>query len=165
MDEDDEQKKLEKKLGLDSIKDLSLDQMPQFLQEIPSLSKESVMAIVASLPNFKELVTGSLDQVQKGANSVLSANWKSQKKVHTAFAEYRRMIDRELERERLDPEERYHLLGLVMEAIEKEKEMNAGHQEFALSAVKTVAVAGAAIGTVAIATVAALISNRPDNKA
>lgn len=75
------------------------------------------------------------------------------------------MIDRELERGPLDPEERYRLLGLAKEAIELEKEMNAEHQYFALAAVKTVAVAGAALGAVAIATAAALISYRTDDKA
>ena len=129
------------------------------------MSKESVMAIVASLPDFQNLVTGSLDHVQGATNSVLKANWKSQKKVHAAFEDYRRMIDRELERGPLDPEERYRLLGLAKEAIELEKEMNAEHQYFALAAVKTVAVAGAALGAVAIATAAALISYRTDDKA
>lgn len=159
MTESDEQEKLEKKLGLDSIKDLAVEQFPQFLQEIPSLDKETVMSIVATLPDFRHLVTGSLDQVEKGSNSVLAANWRSQKKVHAAFKDYRRMIERELDRGPLSPEERYHLLSLVKEAVELEKELNTDHQAFALAAVKTVAFTGAAIGVVAIAAAAALFNN------
>lgn len=164
MTQSEEQTKLEKKLGLDSIKDLAVNQFPQFLQEIPSMDKESVMAIVATLPDFRHLVTGSLDQVEKGANSVLAAHWRSQKKVHAAFKDYRRMIERELDRGPLSPEERYHLLGLVKEAIELEKEMNDDHKAFALAAVKTVAIAGAAIGAVAIASAATLLSNNSSDK-
>lgn len=103
----DERESLESKLGLDSIKELAVDQFPQFLQEVPSMNKESVLAILASLPNFQNLVTGSLDNVEKGTNTVLSANWRSQKKVHSAFTDYRRMIDRELESGDLDVEDKW----------------------------------------------------------
>lgn len=94
---------------------------------------------------------------------MLAANWRSQKKVHAAFADYRRMIDGELNRGPLDPEERYHLLGLVKEAVELEKEMNADHQSFALAAVRTVAIAGAAIGALAIASATVLLNNNSDD--
>ncbi|MBB5831919.1 hypothetical protein [Brachybacterium aquaticum] len=160
----DEQKELEEKLGLESIKDLPVEKLPQFLQEIPTMSKEAVAAAVAALPDFESLVKGSLDRVQSGTNTVLSANWKSQKKVHAAFAEYRAMIERELDSGPLELEDRILLLGLVKEAIELEAKMNENHQSFALAAVKTVAVAGAAIGAIAIATTAALITNNSDTK-
>ncbi|MCT1435950.1 hypothetical protein [Brachybacterium paraconglomeratum] len=160
----DEQKELEEKLGLESIRDLPVEKLPLFLQELPSMSKEAVAAVVASLPDFENLVKGSLDRVQAATNSVLKANWKSQKKVHHAFAEYRRMIDRELESGPLDLDDRIRLLELVKEAIELEAKMNEKHQAFALATVKTVAVAGAAIGAVVVASAAALISNQTDNK-
>lgn len=165
MNESDERKKVEKKLGLDSITELTPELLPAFLKEMPSMSKESVMAIVSSLPDFQSLVTGSMDQVHRGSNSILRANWRSQKKVHAAFNDYRKMIDRELQREPLDPEERYHLLGLVKEAIEMETAVNNDHQTFSLATVKTVAAAGAAIGVAVIVTAAAVLNTNTDNKA
>lgn len=50
-------------------------------------------------------------------------------------------------------------------AIELEAKMNEKHQAFALATVKTVAVAGTAIGAVVVASAAALISNQTDHKA
>ena len=161
----DEQKELEEKLGLESIRDLPVEKLPLFLQELPTMSKEAVAAVVASLPDFENLVRGSLDRVQVSTNSVLKANWKSQRKVHSAFADYRRMIDRELESGPLELDDRIRLLELVKEAIELEAKMNEKHQAFALATVKTVAVAGAAIGAVVVASAAALISNQTDHKA
>ena len=163
--ESDEQKELEEKLGLESIRDLPVEKLPLFLQELPSMSREAVAAVVASLPDFESLVRGSLDRVQAGTNSVLKANWKSQKKVHSSFTEYRRMIDRELENGPLELDDRLRLLGLVKEAIELEAKMNEKHQAFSLATVKTVAMAGAAVGVVVVASAAALISNQTDNKA
>ena len=43
--------------------------------------------------------------------------------------------------------------------------MNEKHQAFSLATVKTVAMAGAAVGVVVVASAAALISNQTDNKA
>lgn len=165
MNESDERKKVEKKLGLDSITELTPELLPGFLKEMPSMSKESVMAIVSNLPDFQNLLTGAMDQVHHGTNSVLRANWKSQRKVHAAFDDYRKMIDRELQREPVDPEERYFLLGLVKEAIEMETAVNADHQSFSLATVKTVAAAGAAIGIAVVVTAAAVLNTNTDNKA
>ena len=159
MNEPDQRKELENKLGLDSITDLTPELFRAFLNEIPSMSKESVMAIASSLPDFQNLVSTSLDQLQSGTNSILESNWKSQKKVHSAYEHYRRMIDRELMRENLSPEERYRLLGLVKEAVDAEEGINSKHQAFTLTTVKTLAVAGGILGTAAIVVLGAALNN------
>jgi hypothetical protein len=142
-----EENDLKRKLGIESWKNLSKDKFLTFVSEMPNMSKEVTLKIIDQFPDFKSLVLDSLGQVEEQAANALAANWKSQKKVHKAFAEQREMLRRELDREGLTSEDRFSILRMFAESVEKEAAKDSEHKIFSYKLVTTVA--GIAVGGVA----------------
>ncbi|WP_139340659.1 hypothetical protein [Microbacterium sp. CSI-V] len=81
---------------------------------------------------LKSLVLGSFEHVQHQATNAFGVNWKSQKKVHKAFADYRRILDKELDRDGLTPEDRFRVLTLLKNVIDDEAVKGSEHKAFVL---------------------------------
>lgn len=113
---------VKKALNLDSWRNLSKDKLLAFVAEMPKMDKEVAMKIIAQFPEFKSLVSDGFNQLEQQVKSAHTFNWKSQKKVHEAFKEYRTLLNRELERESLTPEDRFRILDLFREAVKAEGE-------------------------------------------
>lgn len=142
-----EEQDLKRKLGIESWRNLSRDKLLTFMSEMPNMTKEVALKIIDQFPDFKSLVLESLGQVEEQAANALAANWKSQKKVHRAFAEQRETLRRELDREGLTPEDRLSILKMLAEAIDKEAAKDSEHKAFSyklVTTVATIAVGGAA---------------------
>lgn len=136
---------LKQRLGIDSWRNLSKDKLLTFVSEMPNLSHETTLKIIDQFPDFRSLVLDSLGEMQEQASNALSANWKSQKKVHKAFSEYREILRRELDREDLTRDDRLAILKMLSEAVDKESAKDSEHKAFAYKLVTTVA-SVAAIG-------------------
>lgn len=136
---------LKERLGIESWRNLSKDKFIDFVSELPNMSKEVAMKVVEQFPNFKELALGTFDQVQQQATEAVKANWKSQKKVHKAFEQYRGILSKELDRENLSPEDRFTVLRLLKEAIDTEALKDSEHKAFVLRALGMVAAAAAIV--------------------
>lgn len=141
------EEELKQKMGIESWRNLSREKFLTFVSELPNMSKEVAIKVVEQFPDFKSLVLDSLDHVHEQATGAVAINWKSQRKVHKAFAEYRGILGRELDRDGLTSEDRFRILGMLREAIEKEALKDSEHKAFVYKVVTTVAglaLAGAA---------------------
>lgn len=139
---------LKRSMGIDSWRNLSKDKFLTFVSDLPNMSKEVAVKVVEQFPDFKGLVLDSLNRVQEQATLSVNANWKSQKKVHKAFAEYRAVLTRELDRDNLTSEDRVSILQLFKKAVDDESLKDTEHKAFVH---RTLAV----VGTVALVVVAA----------
>jgi len=83
--------------------------------------------------------------LEQSYGHALRSNWKSQKKVHRAFSEYRAALNRELEREALTPEERFRILEMIREAVDTESEKDSEHKAFVMKALGIVATAAVVV--------------------
>lgn len=139
---------LKHRLGIESWRNLSKEKLLSFVSELSSMDPEVAMKVVAEFPNFKTLVIESLEHVKEQAENSVEANWRSQKKVHKAFAQYRIILTNELERQSITSEDRFRILSLLAEAIDKEAAKDSEHKNFVFrmtATLGTIAVAGAGI--------------------
>lgn len=118
------------RLGIESWRNLSKDKFMSFVSELPNMDREVALNVVAQFPNFKDLVLDSLDDVKDEVTQARVFNWKSQKKVHKAFAEYREILRHELDRGNLTSEERFRILGLLRDAIDAEAAKDRENKQF-----------------------------------
>ncbi|MFE7845926.1 hypothetical protein ACFUTX_12140 [Microbacterium sp. NPDC057407] len=139
--QDEEQ--LKQKIGIDSWRNLSKEKFLTFVSELPNMSEEVALKVVEQFPDFKSLVLGSLDDVQKEAANLVGVNWKSQKKVHEAFAHYREILSKELDRDNLTSEDRFRILEMLKKALDDEALKDREHKAFALKVLGVVASAAA----------------------
>lgn len=139
----DNENQLKQKLGIDSWRNLSRDKFLEFASDLPNMSKDVALKVVGQFPDFRSLVLDSLTEVQEQATNAIEVNWKSQKKVHKAFSEYRKMLSRELDREEVTAEHRLTILRMLQEAIDKESAKDSEHKVFVFKVVSTV-------GTIAV---------------
>jgi hypothetical protein len=117
-----DEEQVKKALKIDSWRNLSKDKLLDFVAEMPKLDKDVAMRIIAQFPEFKSLVSDGFSQLEKQVKTAHRFNWKSQKRVHEAFKEYRALLNRELDRENLTPEDRWRILDLFNEAVKAEAE-------------------------------------------
>jgi hypothetical protein len=116
-----------------------------FVSDLPNMSKEVALKVVEQFPDFKSLVLGSLDELHNQATQAVRVNWRSQKKVHKAFAHYREVLSRELGRENLSGEERFAILELFRKAIADESRKDSEHKIFVLRALGVVGAVAAVV--------------------
>ncbi|WP_022911024.1 hypothetical protein [Aestuariimicrobium kwangyangense] len=121
---------LMKKLNIDSWRNLSKDKVLEFASALPDLDKEVALQVVGQFPNLKELVNGALQQVENQAKEAHRFNWRSQKKAHEGYADYRRVLDRELDRDDQSPEARLHILELFKKVVDDEAAKDSENKKF-----------------------------------
>ena len=137
-----------KRLGIESWRNLSKEKLLTFVSDLPNIDPKVALAIVAQFPNFKSLVQESLDQTKDHAENAISMNWKSQKKVHEAFAEYREILSKELDRDDLTADDRFRIIEMLRDALQMEASKDSEHKSFVfkiLGTVGVVTVAGSAL--------------------
>ncbi len=139
------------KLKIDSWRHLSKDKFLDFVSAMSNMDKDVVMAAVAQFPNFKDLALGALTTLQTQAEGAHRFNWKSQKRVHEAFAGYRSALQAELDRGQLSTEERFHILGLIREAVAAEGKKDSENKNWLLKVFGGVASVVLALGVFAVA--------------
>ncbi|WP_157001143.1 hypothetical protein [Agromyces laixinhei] len=139
------EEELKKAMGIESWRNLSKDKFLTFVSELPNMSKEVAIKVVEQFPDFKTMVLDSLSHVQEQATNAVGTNWKSQKRVHKAFAEYREILGKELDREGLTAEGRLSILDLLQKAINDESLKDSEHKAFVLRALGMVATAAVVV--------------------
>lgn len=155
MDIDNEEQ-LKERLGIDSWRNLSREKFVDFASELPNMSDDLALKVVEQFPDFKTLVLDSFAVVRDQATEAAKWNWKSQKKVHKAFAEYRALLSRELDRETLSSADRFTVMQLFKTAIDDEALKDSEHKAFVLRTLGVVAT----VGVVAITAGSAILGGR-----
>lgn len=148
---DETEIELKKRLGIESWRNLSKDKFMMFISDLPNMNKEVVLEIIGRFPDFVNLVMSAFVHVQEQATQGLRFNHESQKKVHQAFKQYRRILSRELDREDLTSEDRFRILGLLKDAIDAEALKDTDNKEFLKQIIGMVAAAAALVASIAFA--------------
>lgn len=129
------EEQLRQKAGLESWRNLSKEKFLAFVSELPNMDKEVALKVIGQFPEFKRLVLDSYSSLQEQTDSAFKANWKSQKKVHKAYADTRRILERELERENLTSEERLEIVRMIGETADKEFTKDSENKAFVVKIV------------------------------
>lgn len=143
-------------VGLASWEDISKDELLEVVPKLSNLDEEVTFRIIDKFPSFEALVLGAFDQVKVEATKVRRFNWRSQKRVHKAFKQYRDILSKELERGNLTPEERFAILGLLKDAIDAEAAKDSENKKFQLivtGMLSTAAILAAGAALVAVSLV------------
>lgn len=148
---DETELELKKRLGIESWRNLSKDKFMTFVWDLPNMDKEVALKVIGQFPDFKNLVMDTFKQVQEQATQGMRFNHKSQKKVHKAFKQYRKILSRELERDDLSSEDRFKILELLKDAIDAEALKDKDNKEFLLKIVGMLATGVVALVGVAFA--------------
>jgi hypothetical protein len=144
---------LMKRLGIESWRNLSKDKFMSFVSDLPNMDKEVALNVIAQFPNFKDLVLETFKKVQEDATQARTFNWKSQKKVHKAFEQYRDILSRELERGDLTSEDRFAILGFLKDAIDAEAAKDSENKKFQLIVTSMLTTAALALAGTALAAI------------
>lgn len=147
---------VKKALNIDSWRNLSKDKLLSFVAEMPHMDKEVALKVIEQFPHFKSLVDETMNSFEQRYESAQRFSWKSQKKVHEAFRSYRESLNRELERENLSGEDRFKILEMIRDSVNKESEKDSEHKAFEI---KMVTVA-ATVGVAAVATAVAALGGK-----
>lgn len=154
---------LMKRLGIESWRNLSKEKFMGFVSELPNMDKEVALSAIAQFPNFKDLVLDTFNKVQEEATQAREYNWKSQKKIHKAFKQYRDILSKELERKDLSSEERLAILGLLKDAIDAEAAKDSENKKFQLIVTGMLATAALALAGTALAALGGRVDIGGDN--
>ena len=119
-----------KALEIESWRNLSKDHMIRFAAMMPDMDTEVALKIIEQFPEFKGFALEALDVMEKRHESTLSHNKQSQDNVHRAFQEIREILKGELSKEDLTPEERKHILELIVETGNREFEKDTENKQF-----------------------------------
>lgn len=147
------EEQLRQRAGLESWRNLSKEKFLAFVSELPNMDKEVALKVIGQFPEFKRLVLDSYSSLQEQTDSAFKANWKSQKKVHEAYADTRRILERDLEREDLTSEERLDIRRMIIETADKESTKDSENKAFVVKIVGVsvgVIVMGIAAGNAAL---------------
>ena len=139
------------RLGIESWRNLSREKFMTFVSDLPNMDKDVALKVVAQFPNFKGLVLDTFEQLQKEATKARAFNWKSQKKVHKAFEQYRGILSRELDREGITSEDRLAILALLKDAIDAEAAKDSENKKFQLIVASMLTTAALALAGTALA--------------
>lgn len=145
------------KLGIDSWKNISKEKVIEFGAMMPEMDKEVVLKIVEQFPEFTKFAGEVVDSMEEMYKATVKANADSQDEVLNAYKEIRVILKDELGRnDDYSPEERIHILNMIMETGEKESKKDSENKEFLFGLFKTAGkIAGGIAGGVIV--VAALI--------
>ncbi|BCW74709.1 MULTISPECIES: DUF3106 domain-containing protein [unclassified Arthrobacter] len=142
---------VKKALNIDSWRNLSKEKLLTFVAEMPQMDKEVAFKAIEQFPHFKSLVAETLDSLEQRYESTQKFSWKSQKKVHDAYKSYRKTLNRELERDNLTVEDRFRILEMIRESVDREAVKDSEHKAFAIKMVTVAATVGVAAVGAAVA--------------
>ena len=109
-----------KALEIDTWRNLSRDKVLQFTSMLPEMDHDVALGIIEQFPEFRVFATDALDAVEQRADRIVEANQQGQERVHSAFADVRRILEAELNREDLTTEDRWRLLQMINETAERQ---------------------------------------------
>lgn len=149
---------VKKAMGIDSFRNLSKDGVMQFVNLMNDLTPEVRLAIIEQFPNFKELALDVVDVYEEAQQEVAGAVRDSTQEVHNAWADVRRILEKELDSNiALTKEERLTYLQMIVDTAEKQGLIHANDQNFwddYLLKAGQIVLGGMALGLVAVAGIA-----------
>lgn len=119
-----------KRLGRESFNHVKKDDIIQFAAMMPDLPPEHALKIIEQFPEFTRFASDALDTIENAHQSSLDHNKQSQEHFHEACREVRGVLRGELDRDDLSPEERRHVLDLLMQILNLESAKDSENKQF-----------------------------------
>ena len=134
---------LKKALEVDSWRNLSRDKMIRFAAMMPDMDRELALKIVDQFPEFKRFALDALDVIEKGHESALAHNQRSQEIFYQGNREIRAILERQLEKDNLTWEQKKFIIEQIMETGKREFEKDSENKRFLDGVFGKLAAAGA----------------------
>lgn len=150
MEYNEVERKVLNHLGRESFNHVRKDDIIKYAAMMPDLP-----------PEFTRFALEALDAIENAHQSSLEQNKHSQDRFHEACKEVRAILKGQLDRDDLGPEERRHILDLLMQILNLESAKDSENKQFldSLFAKRALSVAGiVALGLVFVGGRAALES-------
>jgi hypothetical protein len=123
---------------------LSRDKVLQFASMLPEMDRDVALQVIEQFPEFRLLALDALSAAEQQAGAIVEANQQGQEKVHSAFADVRRILEAELGRDGLTREDRWRILQMINETAERQLQADSENKRFMDSVLGKVAMVGVA---------------------
>lgn len=142
-----------KVLGIESFRNITKDKVMMLASMLPEMDKELAGKIIEQVPQLKELAIAMFELMRQEHESTLDHNEASNKRVHDAWDDVRRILAGELDKE-LTPEQWQYAVDTIAESARQQSAKdseNKGFLDTQLGKVTTAAsVATLVLGVIAI---------------
>lgn len=142
---------LKKALEVSSWRNLSRDKMIRFAAMMPDMDRELALKIVGQFPEFKRFALDALNVIEKGHESALAHNQRSQEIFYQGNREIRAILERQLEKDVLTWEQKKFIIEQIMETGKREFEKDSENKRFLDAMFGKLAAAGAAAVVLGVA--------------
>lgn len=106
---------IKKALGVESLENLSQEEIQRFSMMMPDMDRELAYKIVGQIPEFTSFALGTVNAMQKTAEAAYAHDREGQARVHDAWEQIREILSRELDKDELSWEQKQYYTDLVME--------------------------------------------------
>ena len=112
------EEKVLKKLGINSFRELSKDNVVKFASMIPHMSEEVAKAAIAQFPEFSNSVQSIVNKYSDIATSILESDEKSYSKVIDAYMVRLNALDTMLKDDDLSFDEKRYIMNEMREVTD-----------------------------------------------
>jgi hypothetical protein len=117
-------------LGIENWRNLSKENFLRFAAMMPEISSEVSLSLIKQFPVFKDFALETLNKLESIHSQTLDANVKSEEHIHAAFADVRRVLQDELNKEDLAPEEKANILKMIFETASRQAAQDEAGKKF-----------------------------------
>lgn len=142
-----------KKLGISDFRHLSKEKAMQFVSMLPQMDPE---VAVKALEQFPQLKDAALSMAKDYKEAMIKAMDDDSNDVKTVFVTVNAIIDslqKELERENIDIQERHYIIDQMKEVVEIQRKVRKDGQDFKL---KVLGIGGGVVALLGMGLVAVL---------
>lgn len=111
-----------KKLGVESLDNLTDAQMYALGMEIPDMSDDVRKKLLDTVPGLQKFLEEAINAAEQVSSKSIDARGDEAKLVHEAYADGRRILKGELSREDLSEERRAYLVDEALKTADKQAE-------------------------------------------
>lgn len=148
------------KLGIESLDNLTDEQMYALGIEIPNMSDDVRKKLIDTLPGLQKFLEEAINAAERVSSRSIDARGDEAKLVHEAYADGRRMLMGQLSRDDLSEERRAYLIEEALKTADKQAEFARANGAAGERTAKAVANTGARYALIGAFTVLALAGGK-----
>lgn len=149
-----------KVLGVESLDNLTDEQMDALGIEIPNMSDEVRKKLIDTVPGLQKFLEGAMKAAEQVAAKSIDARGDEAKLVHEAYADGRRILKGELSRDDLSEERRALLVDEALKTADKQAEFARANSSAGERTAQEIANTGAKYALIGAFTVLALAGGK-----
>lgn len=143
-----EQKAL-KRLGIPDFRYMTKEKVTKLVSMLPYMDPEVAKKALEQFPTFKEFAGNIVEQYKDIVNKVIDSNKDSQEHFYSTCSSIIDILQFELQKETLSPEERDNVENKIIKVAEMIGEKDRENKEFHLKLTKYFLAAGTALSLIA----------------